>query len=168
MEASRLALTIPPFFPGDFKNNLTDRLEGLSNEQIASIVEWKHFYFKVCACGEQCKRRQKIERSYTCSHPPTHLFHALPHPPVHSRELAHALLPSDLSARASSSFHSIPPAPTQEYTHKGRVVGSFYTKKGEPKAELAKVSPHACAICGPLGDSPPSGRSTGCLDPPPM
>ena len=52
MEASRLALTIPPFFPGDFKNNLTDRLEGLSNEQIASIVEWKHFYFKVCACGE--------------------------------------------------------------------------------------------------------------------
>ena len=50
MEASRLALTIPPFFPGDFKNNLTDRLEGLSNEQIASIVEWKHFYFKVCVC----------------------------------------------------------------------------------------------------------------------
>ncbi|GAX82131.1 hypothetical protein CEUSTIGMA_g9559.t1 [Chlamydomonas eustigma] len=34
------------FVTGDFKNNLTDHLSGLTNEQIATIFEWKHFYMK--------------------------------------------------------------------------------------------------------------------------
>ena len=41
------AATCKSIHPGDFKNNLTENLFGLENEQIASIVEWRSFYFKV-------------------------------------------------------------------------------------------------------------------------
>lgn len=34
------------FITGDFKNDLTDNLEGITNEQLAGLVRWQEFYHK--------------------------------------------------------------------------------------------------------------------------